>query len=345
MKATLKEIARKAGTSAATVSMVLNGRNQNRISEETWTRIKKIADELQYHPNLKARALVQGKTRNLAIIINEADNPFYIQYFTLLQEWFESQAYTVFSFETKMDPARERHILEWAEQGYFDGVLCLEYNASNREAYEGKQKIPVVFRGWAGSSLSFVPKIGVDYRNAVRLLFRHLEEQGWKHLAVSIDAQEFSSERDSRSSVRRALYEESLHGLKLSLNDERCMVLPQKLRGSLRYIKQQTMELLRKHPETDAILSASAQHIPAVYKAVEETGRIIGKDIAVAAFDRIPLLEFLTPEVTHIMEPEEAISDALAHTLLARLNGKEPLEYPAFHAELKIQNSTLRRSY
>ena len=73
MAATIKDISQKAQVSIATVSKVLNG-DYNKVSDETKERILKIADELDYRPNLLARNLVRKKSTIIGLIVPDVSN-------------------------------------------------------------------------------------------------------------------------------------------------------------------------------------------------------------------------------------------------------------------------------
>ncbi len=341
MRVTIKQIAEMANTSSAAVSLVLNGKHENRISPENARKIREIAGMLNYQPNLKARALVQGRTGNIAVLVNEIGNPFYVQYITILQRLLEPRGYTVFPFETQVDPMRERKFLNWTEQGYFDGCICLEYNWFNREAYVSNQRVPVVCRGWSGAAPDSDQLIGVNYHKAIRQLCGHLAEQGWRKLAVTIDSQDYEDGHE-KLSVRKAFYLECCSNLPLTLRNDCWISVPREGEERLKVVKEKTVELLNRRPEIDAILVASAQDVPGVYKALSELRRRVGRDIAVAAFDHIPLLSYLCPEVTHISEPSEMIAAALVEELLQKIGGDTEIRTLKFDAMLMIQKSSIK---
>jgi LacI family transcriptional regulator len=74
---TLKEIAKKAGLSVSTVSMAL--RNDSRISVETLQKVHRVASELNYVPNVRARAFVSRRTMTIGLVIPNLENSFYAE--------------------------------------------------------------------------------------------------------------------------------------------------------------------------------------------------------------------------------------------------------------------------
>ena len=217
---TLRQVAELTGKSEATVSLVLNSRQFHRVSPRTRAMIQRVAAELGYVPNMQAQALVRGKTRSIAITANGM-TPFYNEYIRRLTHLFEARHYNVFAFETMLSPEREKQVVTWVSQGLFDGCICLEYNYSNRDFYEGlvRSGTPHVFRGW--NALEFYPEhmIRVDYRSAISDLFAHLEEHGYRRLSVIIDSSSYFVEEDAFS-VRKSLYYELIHNRRLVIDPE-----------------------------------------------------------------------------------------------------------------------------
>ena len=95
-KISLKDIAEAAGVSTALVSFVLNGKKKEyRVGEETAQRILKIANEMNYQPNLAAKSLRSGKTKTIGLVVSDISNPFFSQLTRVLEDEATKQGYTV----------------------------------------------------------------------------------------------------------------------------------------------------------------------------------------------------------------------------------------------------------
>ena len=101
---------------------------------------------------------------------------------------------------------------------------------------------------------------------------------------------------------------------------------------------QQTRQLLAAHPDVQAVIVHGANWAPAVYKAIAESGRTVGQDLAVAAFDDPPVVEFLQPALTVVCEPVDQIAAELARMLL---NAIEQSDAPA--ETVKVESRLVRR--
>ncbi len=326
---TLKQIAERAGLSTAAVSMVLNSKQYHRVSPETRRKVEAVARELDYRPNFQAQSLAKGRTGNIAVTLNSM-TPFYQEYVRLLTRLADELGYNLFSFETYADPEREEKVSGIINQGLFDGCIVLEYNDLNRHIYSAPgYRVPTVLRGW--SNLADPPPnlLRINYTASIRKLFAHLEEEGRRRLAIIIDAgPEEGKEGDP---VRPAIYRDLLAGSRLSIADRNWITLPSLPDSNgnsyLDYAWLRTVEILRNDPAIDAIIVQSAFEIPAVYKAAAACGRVIGADLGVATFDRVPILRYMAPEVTHIHEPVEEIAWLLIRKLKKAIEESESIAF------------------
>lgn len=95
-KVSLRDIAKAAGVSPALVSFVLNGKAEEyRVGEETAQKIKQIAIEMNYQPNLAARGLRAGKTKTIGLVVSDISNPFFAQLARVLEDEATKKGYSV----------------------------------------------------------------------------------------------------------------------------------------------------------------------------------------------------------------------------------------------------------
>lgn len=109
----IKDVARQAGVSAATVSLVLNGRHDGRISDLTQERVRRVAEEMGYQPNSLARGLAMQQTQTIGIISDEiATTPFAVRMVEAAQEAARARGYLLFLLNTGADPQVEREAID-----------------------------------------------------------------------------------------------------------------------------------------------------------------------------------------------------------------------------------------
>lgn len=123
-KVTIKDIARKAGLSPATVSLVLNDR-PSRISEQTKEQIRALAQEMGYHPNYAAVSLKTRRSYTLGLIIPDIRNDYYASYAKGMEDACQKLGYTMILCSTNSNPERERQYIETLSSKNIDGIALV----------------------------------------------------------------------------------------------------------------------------------------------------------------------------------------------------------------------------
>lgn len=109
----IKDVARRAGVSAATVSLVLNGRDDARISDLTRDRVRRVAGEMGYQPNSIARGLAMQQTQTIGLVSDEiATTPFAVRMVEAAHEAARERGYLLFLLNTGADPQVEREAID-----------------------------------------------------------------------------------------------------------------------------------------------------------------------------------------------------------------------------------------
>ena len=342
-KTRLKDIALRAQTTEATVSMVLNSRRYDQVSVKTRERIQKIAAEMGYVPNRMAQMLANGKTDTVLMLVTDLTSAFVNQYVALLSEIFEEAGYTLFPLASLSDTNREAKHIQFLSQQYFDGAICLEYDLHNQDCYADLDaKLPLVARAWSDSNFTCpFPHVEVDYEPGLRQLFQHFVDQQRSHIGILLTAHPNTHEIDS-SNPRIRLYRHLFDQFGFTPQQQAWQLI--NLGPNLyKEAYSQTRALLKDNPSLDTLLLHSSDLVLPVYQALIDLGIRIGTDVGVAAFDEYSQLEFLHPTVTVVREPAEQISQSMARTLLDRLGHKKLKNTVVpYNSELLIRQSTQR---
>ncbi|MDR3706734.1 MAG: LacI family DNA-binding transcriptional regulator [Capsulimonadaceae bacterium] len=186
MQVSLSDVAAKAGVSAATVSRVLNGKAQGRIPESTRVRVKKVAADLQYHPNRLARGLQSRRTMNIGVVVDGLRNPLFAELLDMLEEKIIEAGYEVLpDTGRRASDAIGNGLKGWP----VDGVLMWAVAHQRIDTYlrQPESSTPVVYLGHArADNADFVAH---DSRQGTRLALEHLWDRGYRRIA-------FASPRD-----------------------------------------------------------------------------------------------------------------------------------------------------
>ena len=167
MEVTIKDIARKANVSYATVSRALN--NKRGVRESTRHRVLALAAEMSYTPNAIARGLVKKQTQTLGLIIPDITNPFYPEVARGIEDGAADQGFSIFLCNTNWEREREVDYLRLLAEKRVDGIILAPID-NEVEAVEHRLagKIPVVYVSNAphGTSLGDSWLQSISYRPA-----------------------------------------------------------------------------------------------------------------------------------------------------------------------------------
>ena len=181
MTVRMKDIARDLGVSVVTVSKVL--RNHSDISQETRERVLKRMKELNYRPNLAARALVTGRTNALGFVVPDLVHPFFAQVAKGLSRVLRKKGFSLVIASSEEDAELEQQEIEQLLARRVDALVVASTQwtvESFRRIEEQKTPYVLIDRRFVGLQANFV---GVDDEAVGSLATEHLIEQGCRKIA------------------------------------------------------------------------------------------------------------------------------------------------------------------
>ncbi|MCR6501318.1 LacI family transcriptional regulator [Shinella sp. CPCC 101442] len=309
-RATQKDVAKAAGVSQATVSMVLSGGGGS-IPAETWRRITDAAKELGYVPNRFAQALKTSRSMTIACIVPDITNPFYPSLIRGIQTVTDGVSYDVIAVNTDGLPERERHFLDWARQGRVDGVIGVFFTLRAKDfeplVEAGVPVVRIEASRKAGGDIA-VDDLFVDSRAAARAVTEHLIGQGHRRIAMVAGRGGPQAHRIEgyRAALAIAGYEEHI------VVDEEFSEL-----GGTRAAET----MLASTFAPTAIFAANDLMAIGVMHALRERDINIPNEIAVVGFDDISAARLVTPSLTTVAQFQRQMGERAAQILLERLRG------------------------
>src|SRR4051794_23983277 len=177
------EIARRAGVSRSTVSYALSGRRS--VSTETKQRIQAVIDEIGYRPNAAARALKEGRTRTLGLVIPPASQRLTDMQLGFVASVVEAAARA--DFDVLLSPSggdHERSFERIVTGRRVDGVILMEIRLEDDRVTRLQQVgLPFVTIGHT-SHAEGMWWVDVDYGTLVARCVHHLADLGHRHIAL-----------------------------------------------------------------------------------------------------------------------------------------------------------------
>jgi LacI family transcriptional regulator len=309
----MKDIAHELGVSVVTVSKVL--RNHSDISDETRERVLRRIKELNYRPNLAARALVTGRTCTVGLIVPDLVHPFFAQVAKGLSRVLRKKGYSVVISSSEEDTELEQQEVDQLLARRVDALLIAsaQWTVDTFRRIE-EQQVPYVLidRFFAGLTANFV---GVDDQEAGRLAVEHLIDQGCQRIA-HIRGPEVSTAIGRAEGYRQAL---AAHGITLpptyvirSRGDDAA--------DASGYAAMQ--QLLKVEPRPDAVFCYNDPIAMGAMKANLESGLRVPGDIAVVGCGNVNYAELLRIPLSSVDQNSGAIGERAAKLALSLIEAK-----------------------
>lgn len=182
MAHTMREVARRAGVSLATVSRVLN--NTQYISEETRRRVLNAVREFNYFKNVHARRLATGRSDLFGLVISEIVNPYFPEIIRGYQAMAWNRGFDVLICNTEYDQERTKAIMRKLRQSDVRGVAIVTSSVDKGMASELiAAGIPVVLCNSEPAS-KLVGNISIEYEHGIKKAIEHVVELGHRCSAV-----------------------------------------------------------------------------------------------------------------------------------------------------------------
>ncbi|AJS57665.1 LacI family DNA-binding transcriptional regulator [Paenibacillus sp. IHBB 10380] len=321
----IKDVAKHAGVSVATVSRVLNDKGY--VGEETRKRVEKSIKEFNYKPNEVARSLFKKHSNTIGLIVPDIMNPFFPELARAVEDTATKLGYNIILCNSDGNREKEQAYLDVLQQKYVNGII-VSSNTLTAGQIE-KLNIPVVSIDREISK--GLPTIVVENKKGSIVATRYLKSKGCRRIGHI---------RGTRAVVNA---EERCEGYKEVVGKEPWFSESYIVNGNydMQSSIEATIELLSLHPEIDGIFAANDIMAIGAIKAAHQLGKKVPEDIAIIGFDGISLSRATIPELTTIVQPIYELGE-IATKMLVSLMEQQPLEktYFILDVELIERNST-----
>ena len=346
MAVSIKDIAKKVGVSDAAVSMAL--RNHPRISESRQKQIRKAARQMNYHPNLLARGLVQKKTNSIGLIMAEVELEVVSAKMITLNHLAEEAGYRMYLVHTEGRQDRAlRSASELISRGV-DGLIVYgtSFGKSDVDAASklGSQ-VPVVFLD------QYISDSGLHVRQdkaaGVEQAVNHLHNLGHENIFMM-----FGYWANWQEAPRFTGFVKGMEQIGIADANSRIVEICSRRKidenGHYAHDAEETHQrvqmFLKNHPECTALICSSDEIALTVMRSLHRLGRKIPEDISLVGFDNIPSGRLSWPALTTIAQPIQKLAEATLNMLLHSIKNKESAsEKIVIPTELIIRESTGRR--
>jgi len=287
MSVTIRDVAKAANVSTATVSNVLN--RTGKVGKETRRLILATVRKLGYIRDVHARQLASHDRRTLGIIVSDIENPFFPEVIKSFEIRARQLGYDAILSDTNYDPRRTREAATRMMEHKVRGVAIMTSEVSLRLVEElARRKIAVTFLDVAPVR-GCTSNLRIDYLSGVEQIVRHLYENGHRHIAFVAGYEGLKSSQE-----RLRAYEQSMRRLELQPGP----VLPGDLRFEGGFAAGRA--IARLSPRPTAVIAVNDLTAVGVIKGLMKAGCRIPHDISVTGFDKTRLAEYYNPSLTTV---------------------------------------------
>jgi LacI family transcriptional regulator len=335
----IKNIAQELNISITTVSFILNGKaKEMRISDQLIQKVNDYMKEKNYHPNQFAQSLRTGKTKMIALFVEDIADSFFASVARLIEESAYRQGYKIIYCSTEDSLEKTRELIQLFKSRNVDGFIITPPKGLEKELTQLlHEELPFVLFD------RFFPKLNTDHViidnfKGTQEAIKHLQDQGFKHIAfVTLDSDQ------TQMNDRLKGYDLAMDELQLPK-----YILKIPFKQDFQKVSEQFTTFFAGHKNIDAVLFATNYLAIKGFETLRDLKIKIREDIAVIAFDDHEFFKVFNPPITAVAQPMKALSDHLISILLKKLDLEADQETDiknqiVLPTELIIRESSLKK--
>ena len=310
MPTSIKDIAKLAGVSHATVSRALH--DSPLISVRTKTTIQALAAQVGYQPSAAARSLKTNRSQVLGVIVSHIADPFFSEILQGIDDVAQSHGYSLFIAAAQHDPAREHAIIQTMREHRVDGVILCSPQLTSEQSFQLQSyNIPIVAINNQGSE-AYRYSISHDDVDGSRQACQHLVNLGHARIAYLGDGSSGRTTRDRFTGYRQVMEELGFsippgytHEALQNNAAEGLMAADYYLDLSIR---------------PTAIICYNDMLAVGVLKGLNQAGVRVPADISLTGFDNIFYSDYTQPPLTTIDQPKRFLGAEATNMMLKQLS-------------------------
>ena len=331
-KATIRDVAERAGVSTATVSRALSGSRP--VSDDVAASIRQAAADLGYSGNIIASSLRRNRTDTVGMVVPSIANPFFTSLVVNVEHVLSQRGLQLFLCDSRSDPEVEAQRLRSLVSRQVDGIIISPcHGERSAEAVRASARaIPVVQLDRFALD-THTDWVGVDDDAAQGLIMDHLAAQGVRSAAF------ISSElTNSSTELRRAGFFRHAERVGIRTRDEWTLLGDY----SIDWGREASRSILAASTRPDAVVGADDLIALGVLQSCQALGLSVPGDVMVTGFDDIPFSALSNPPLTTIRQPQERIAEEATRLLDQAMNSDHTgTAHIALQPELVVRQSTV----
>ncbi|AIQ36684.1 MULTISPECIES: LacI family DNA-binding transcriptional regulator [unclassified Paenibacillus] len=295
---TIKDVAKIAGVSVATVSRVIN--ESGYVNIDTRKKVEAAIKEMNYTPNEVARSLYKRKSKLIGLLLPDITNPFFPQLARGIEDRMQEHGYRIIFGNSDENEEKELDYIQTFIQNNVIGMIS-STNFPEKDIYSNL-KIPVVFLDRTSNDS---PSVYADGRKGGRLAAQEIIARGSTKITVMQGPAHIKPAQDRFQGAIEVLDEMGItyHVIQTSS-------------FSHTEAEQWAVELFDKYIDTDGVIASNDIVATAVIHEAHRLGKRVPQDLQIIGFDDIPLSSLLSPSLSTIRQPAHDMGREAAGLLI-----------------------------
>lgn len=313
--ATIKDVAKKAHVSVATVSRVINQKGY--VNEETRKLVLQAIEELNYVPNELARSLFQKKSHIIAVVMPHLTSYYFSDLLEVIEDETINANYRLMICNSKDDPEKETKYLKIFDQYNVDGIILI----SNTNRIDDYLKLSIPMIEIDHNLSDEIPSITSNNFLGGKLAAEKLVNSGCKRILHFRGPSGLVTVQDRTSGFQSILREKQIENYTYDLA----------------FLSPDPKDIENKifaHLDADGIFCDSDVIAMLAIQSLKRANKRIPEDVQVVGFDNIQLASMLEPKITTIEQSTDSIGKAAVKSIMKLING-ETLDF--FHQTIDVK--------
>jgi len=319
-KTLLEDIANQLNVSKTLVSMVINGKGDSYgISKKTQQLVLDKALEMEYTPNVFARALRTGKSHLIALLVADISNPYYSNIAKYVEKELAEKGYNLMICSTDENTKKEESLISlFAEQQFMDGLIIATTAISGQYFEKEKlQNFPIVFIDRYLPDIKSNYVVANNYQGSYEITDLLIHKGCKNILALNISPSYISSLSERIKGFKDCLEK---HGMPCDKDN----IVEISFNDIQNEVRKTLIKALKKDKKIDAIYTLNNNLARACLNVFNELGFDAEKEgLRFASFDDISLFDFVKPNILSVSQPIEQIGVEAANLVLKIIDNKK----------------------
>lgn len=309
----IKDVAKLADVSIATVSRVLN--KKGKYSKETEEKVLKVVEEIGYQVNHNAKTLRTKVSHTIGILVPDISNYFFATLVQEIEKSFFENSYSTIICNTDRSLEKEKSYLQILENKNIDALIAISGNIDKGFEFSSTIKnIPYICIDREPANLEESTYISSDHFMGAYQACSHLLDKKCKQIAF------FGPKKLSPSNKRR------FDGFLKALEEKNIEFNEEKNRLQVFYnkdLEKQVVNFLKSNSNLDGIFAINDRLAIDLIQILKKNNKKIPEDISLVGFDNSPTCEYTSPKLTSISQNIKRIADETVENILESINNPE----------------------